>query len=134
MPKFVPRGAPVLPSLLALSAAMVLVDTTWYVFLAWLVSLARRVLTRPAVRQRVEQVSGLVMVGFGVRLAVERLQARSPCRTVTSIRGGATSAQRIVAAGRPGIHRCACDRSASADARSTIQIRRLAGGVLRRGP
>lgn len=73
VPQFVPRGAPVLPSLLALSAVMVLVDTSWYVLLAWLVSLARRVLTRPAVRRRLEQVSGLVMVGFGVRLAVERL-------------------------------------------------------------
>jgi threonine/homoserine/homoserine lactone efflux protein len=73
VPQFVPRGAPVLPSLLALSAVMVLVDTSWYVLLAWLISLARRVLTRPAVRRRLEQVSGLVMVGFGVRLAVERL-------------------------------------------------------------
>ena len=52
---------------------MVLVDTSWYVVLAWLVSLARRVLTRPALRRRLEQVSGLAMVGFGVRLAVERL-------------------------------------------------------------
>jgi len=73
LPQFVPRGAPVLPSLLALSAVMVLVDTSWYVLLAWLVSLARRVLTRPAVRRRLEQVGGLVMVGFGVRLALERL-------------------------------------------------------------
>jgi threonine/homoserine/homoserine lactone efflux protein len=73
VPQFVPRGAPVLPSLLALSAVMVLVDTSWYVLLAWLVSLARRVLSRPVVRRRLEQVSGLVMVGFGVRLAVERL-------------------------------------------------------------
>lgn len=73
LPQFVPRGAPVLPSLLALSAVMVLVDTAWYVVLAWLVGLARRLLTRPAVRRRLEQVSGLLMVGLGVRLAVERL-------------------------------------------------------------
>jgi threonine/homoserine/homoserine lactone efflux protein len=73
LPQFVPHGAPVLPSLLALSLVMVVVDTAWYVLLAWLVSLARRVLTRPRVRQRMEQVSGLVMMGFGIRLAVERL-------------------------------------------------------------
>jgi threonine/homoserine/homoserine lactone efflux protein len=73
VPQFVPRDAPVLASLLALSAVMVLVDTSWYVLLAWFVSLARRLLTRPVVRRRLEQVSGLVMVGFGVRLAVERL-------------------------------------------------------------
>lgn len=73
LPQFVPRGAPLLPSLLALSFVMVAVDTAWYVLLAWFVSLARRVLTRPRVRQRMEQVSGVVMVGFGVRLAAERL-------------------------------------------------------------
>jgi threonine/homoserine/homoserine lactone efflux protein len=73
LPQFVPHGAPILPSLLALSLVMVVVDTAWYVLLAWLVSLARRVLTRPRVRQRMEQASGLVMMGFGIRLAVERL-------------------------------------------------------------
>jgi threonine/homoserine/homoserine lactone efflux protein len=73
LPQFVPRGAPVLPSMLALSVVLVVVDTSWYVLLAWMVSLARRVLTRPRVRQRMEQISGLVMVGFGVRLAAERL-------------------------------------------------------------
>jgi threonine/homoserine/homoserine lactone efflux protein len=73
LPQFVPRGAPFLPSLLALSLVMVAVDTAWYLLLAWFVSLARRVLARPRVRQRMEQVSGVVMVGFGVRLAAERL-------------------------------------------------------------
>ena len=73
LPQFVPRGAPVLASLVALSAVLVIVDTGWYVLLAWMVNLARRLLTRPRVRQRMEQVSGLVMVGFGVRLAAERL-------------------------------------------------------------
>jgi threonine/homoserine/homoserine lactone efflux protein len=73
LPQFVPRGAPVLPSLLALSMVLVVVDTAWYVMLAWMVNLARRTLTRPRVRQRLEQVSGLVMVGFGIRIAAERL-------------------------------------------------------------
>jgi threonine/homoserine/homoserine lactone efflux protein len=73
LPQFVPRGAPVLPSLLALSLVLVVVDTSWYVLLAWMVNLARRTLTRPKVRRRLEQVSGLVMVGFGIRLAAERL-------------------------------------------------------------
>jgi threonine/homoserine/homoserine lactone efflux protein len=73
LPQFVPRGAPALPSLLALTAVMVAVDTGWYVLLAWCVALARRVLSRPRVRQRMEQLSGLVMIGLGVRLAVQRL-------------------------------------------------------------
>lgn len=73
LPQFVPRGVPVLPSLLALSLVLVLVDATWYVLLSWVVSRARHILTRPRVRQRLEQISGIVLVGLGIRLAVERI-------------------------------------------------------------
>jgi threonine/homoserine/homoserine lactone efflux protein len=73
LPQFVPRGAPVLPCLLMLSTVLVLVDGAWYVLLAGVVSLARRLLTRPAIGRRMEQLSGAVMIGLGVRLAVERL-------------------------------------------------------------
>jgi threonine/homoserine/homoserine lactone efflux protein len=73
LPQFVPRGVPVLPSLLALSLVLVMVDATWYVFLSWVVSRARHILTRPRIRQRLEQISGVVLVGLGIRLAVERI-------------------------------------------------------------
>jgi threonine/homoserine/homoserine lactone efflux protein len=73
LPQFIPEGVPVLPSLLALSLVLVIVDTGWYIFLSWVVARSRRVLIRPRVRQRMEQVSGVVLVALGVRLAVERV-------------------------------------------------------------
>jgi threonine/homoserine/homoserine lactone efflux protein len=71
LPQFVPDGAPVLWMLVAFSAIWALVDLVWYTGVVWLVSAARRVMDRPAVRRRLEQVSGVVLVGLGIRLAAE---------------------------------------------------------------
>jgi threonine/homoserine/homoserine lactone efflux protein len=71
LPQFVPHGAPVLPVLIALSLVWALIDAVWYLSLIWLASRAGRALGRPAVRRRLEQVSGVVLVGVGLRLAAE---------------------------------------------------------------
>jgi threonine/homoserine/homoserine lactone efflux protein len=60
-----------LPTLLLLSLTWVVVDTAWWVALAWAVQRAQRVLTRPSVRQRLEQASGALLIGLGIRLALE---------------------------------------------------------------
>lgn len=71
LPQFVPHGAPVLPMLLAFSLLWALVDLAWYAILVWLVGRARRVLERPSVKRRMEQISGLVLIALGVRLATD---------------------------------------------------------------
>ncbi|WP_433338629.1 LysE family translocator [Spirillospora sp. CA-294931] len=71
LPQFVPAGWPVLWTLVAFSVVWALVDLVWYAGVVWLVGLARRVFERPGVRRRLEQVSGVVLVGLGVRLAAE---------------------------------------------------------------
>jgi threonine/homoserine/homoserine lactone efflux protein len=71
LPQFVPHGAPVLPTLLAFSVIWAVVDLIWYFPLVWLAGRVGGVLRRPSVRRRMEQVSGAVLVGLGVRLAVE---------------------------------------------------------------
>ncbi|SEG84806.1 Threonine/homoserine/homoserine lactone efflux protein [Thermomonospora echinospora] len=71
LPQFVPEGAPVLGMLLVLSLLWVAIDVLWYLCVVWLVGSARRLMGRPAVRRRLEQVSGVVLVGLGVRLAAE---------------------------------------------------------------
>ncbi|WP_067831239.1 LysE family translocator [Actinomadura kijaniata] len=71
LPQFVPDGQPVMATLLVLSVLWVLIDLAWYTVVVWVVDAARRVLGRPAVRRRLEQVSGAVLVGLGVRLAAE---------------------------------------------------------------
>ena len=71
LPQFVPAGARVLPVLVALSLAWALIDMVWYLTLIWLAGRAGRAFGRPSVRRRLEQVSGVVLVGLGLRLAAE---------------------------------------------------------------
>ncbi|MFJ4280416.1 LysE family translocator [Streptomyces massasporeus] len=71
LPQFVPEGAAVLPTLLALSVVWAVVDLVWYLPVVWLAGRVGGVLRRQSVRRRMEQVSGAVLVGLGVRLAVD---------------------------------------------------------------
>ncbi|WP_229375475.1 LysE family transporter [Streptomyces spirodelae] len=57
--------------LLAFSVIWVVADLIWYVPLVALAGRVGGVLRRPSVRRRMEQVSGAVLVGLGVRLAVD---------------------------------------------------------------
>jgi threonine/homoserine/homoserine lactone efflux protein len=47
------------------------VDMVWYGLLIWLVGRARAVADRPAMRRRLEQVSGAVLIGLGLRVAAK---------------------------------------------------------------
>ncbi|WP_323187168.1 MULTISPECIES: LysE family translocator [unclassified Streptomyces] len=71
LPQFVPHGAPVLPTLLAFSAIWAVVDLIWYLPLVLLAGRVGGVLQRRSVRRRMEQVSGALLVGLGLRLAIE---------------------------------------------------------------
>ena len=72
LPQFVPPHAPVFATLLLLALVWVLVDASWYVGLVWMVSRAHGWFAQSDLRRRLEQVTGLVLIGVGVRLAVER--------------------------------------------------------------
>jgi threonine/homoserine/homoserine lactone efflux protein len=71
-PQFVPDGAPVLPSALAMAAMVVAFDLVWYSALAYLVARARRAFVEGPWLRRAERLTGAVLVGLGVRLALER--------------------------------------------------------------
>ncbi|TYK45061.1 LysE family translocator [Actinomadura decatromicini] len=71
LPQFVPDGSSVPVVLLGFSVLWALIDLAWYAVVVWLVGAAKRVLGRPAARRRLDQVSGVVLVGLGVRLAAE---------------------------------------------------------------
>jgi threonine/homoserine/homoserine lactone efflux protein len=70
-PQFVPNGANVVASCLLLGLVHVLVDVAWYTVLTFAVSRARRIFERAALRRRLEQLVGTVMVALGLRLALE---------------------------------------------------------------
>ena len=72
LPQFVPAGAPVLASALLMAATIVGVDLVWYSALAFAVAPARRAFIAGPWAKRVERLTGAVLVGLGVRLALER--------------------------------------------------------------
>lgn len=71
-PQFIPRGAAVLPYALVMAAVIVCVDLVWYSILALLVARARRAFIEGGWGRRVERLTGAVLIGLGIRLALER--------------------------------------------------------------
>jgi threonine/homoserine/homoserine lactone efflux protein len=69
-PQFLAPGAAVLPAALAMAAVIVMLDVVWYGSVALVVVRFREIL-RPRLLRRLEQLSGVVLVGFGLRLVTE---------------------------------------------------------------
>jgi threonine/homoserine/homoserine lactone efflux protein len=72
MPAFLPAGLPPLAGALGLAAIHAVEGILWLTAVVLLVGRARVWLSRPAVARRLEQLTGLVFVGFGVRLALQQ--------------------------------------------------------------
>jgi threonine/homoserine/homoserine lactone efflux protein len=68
LPQFVPHGAPVLPWTLAMAAVLICVDLVYFTALAWAVTRAKRAV---AGSRRIERLTGAVMIGLGLRVALE---------------------------------------------------------------
>jgi threonine/homoserine/homoserine lactone efflux protein len=71
-PQFVPDGTSVLGSALLMATLIVAFDLVWYSTLAYLVARARQAFVDGRWLARVERLTGAVLVGLGVRLALER--------------------------------------------------------------
>jgi threonine/homoserine/homoserine lactone efflux protein len=70
-PQFVPDGEPVLPYTLAMALIVICVDIAYFSLLAWAVARAKRAVVGSRLARRVEQLTGAVMIGLGVRVALE---------------------------------------------------------------
>ena len=64
---------PVLPRLLELGLVFALIGWTWLNVYGLLVTRVREFITAPRVRQWMERATGMVLLGFGARLALERV-------------------------------------------------------------
>lgn len=69
-PQFLAPGTAVLPAALAMANVIVVFDVLWYGAVAVSVDRFRRALA-PRLLRRIEQVSGAVLVAFGLRLAAD---------------------------------------------------------------
>jgi threonine/homoserine/homoserine lactone efflux protein len=72
LPQLVPAGAPLGGTLLGLVVAHAVLGVVWLNVYAALLHAARRTLGRPRVRRTLERVTGVVLIGFGVRVATQQ--------------------------------------------------------------
>jgi threonine/homoserine/homoserine lactone efflux protein len=73
LPQFVAPGQPVLPRLFLLGVIFALIGWSWLNVYGMFVTRIRDFITAPRVRKWMERVTGVVLLGFGARLAVDRL-------------------------------------------------------------
>src|SRR3954447_9472119 len=71
-PQFVPEGSSVLPAALGMAGLVVAFDLVWFSLLALLVDRTRRALVGSALARRGERLVGAVLIGLGVRVALEQ--------------------------------------------------------------
>ena len=73
LPQFVEPGQQLLPTLLELGLIFAVIGWTWMNFYGLLITRLRDFITAPRVRQWMSRITGLVLLGFGARLALERV-------------------------------------------------------------
>jgi threonine/homoserine/homoserine lactone efflux protein len=71
LPAFVPAGASAVEFSLALGVWFIAETGLWLAVVAWLADRGVRWLRRPTVQRWIERVTGIVLIGFGLRLATE---------------------------------------------------------------
>jgi threonine/homoserine/homoserine lactone efflux protein len=72
LPQFIEPGGSVLAQSLTLALVFELMTVAWLVGYSIVVARMADVLRRPAIRRRIEQLTGSVLVALGLRLAIER--------------------------------------------------------------
>lgn len=72
LPQFVNRDSPALIQLLVLGGLFALVGWTWMNIYGLAVTRLRAIITAPSVRRWMDRVTGTVLIGLGLRLALDR--------------------------------------------------------------
>ncbi len=73
LPQFVLPGQAVLPRLLELGVTFAVIGYLWMNLYGLFVTRLREAITGPRVRRWMQRVTGVVLLGFGARLALERV-------------------------------------------------------------
>ena len=73
LPQFVAPGQALLPRLFLLGVIFAVIGWSWMNVYGLFVTRMRDVITAPRVRQWMERVTGVILLGFGARLAIDRI-------------------------------------------------------------
>jgi len=71
LPQFVPAGYPVSGTLPILAVLWGVVDAIWFTGVIWFIGRAKELFGRSSFRRRLTQLSGVVLIGLGLRLALD---------------------------------------------------------------
>ena len=71
LPQFVPRGGENFLALLGLGAVFAVMTFSWLALYATVVAKAGDFLRRPLIRRTIEGVTGMLLIGLGIRIAAE---------------------------------------------------------------
>jgi threonine/homoserine/homoserine lactone efflux protein len=71
LPGFVPHGFPVAPTVVLFGAVFIVLNVAYFLVLLALAGRVTGWMRTPRVRRRFELVTGTVLIGFGIRLAIE---------------------------------------------------------------
>jgi len=72
LPQFVPPGGASFAALLGLGVVFAVMTFTWLALYATMVAKAGDFLRRPSIRRAIEGVTGMALIGLGIRLATAR--------------------------------------------------------------
>ena len=72
LPQFLPPEGNVLPLTMLLGAIHAVEGMLWLTIIAWAVTKAGRFVRQPRIRRRLEAASGAILIGFGLRVALDR--------------------------------------------------------------
>lgn len=72
LPQFIDRQDAVAPQVALLAAVHILAGFVWLTFYAWFVSRMHAVMTRPRAKVAFARVTGVVLIGLGLRVATAR--------------------------------------------------------------
>jgi len=72
LPQFAPQATPTVAGLLGLGLVFTLMTLIWLALYAVVIARAGDALTRSRLRRVIESVTGVVLIGFGLRLAAEQ--------------------------------------------------------------
>jgi len=72
LPQFIGPGQPVFLTSILLAALFALIVTIWLAIYVLILAKAGKIFRRPAVRRTMERITGVVLVGLGIRLALEQ--------------------------------------------------------------
>lgn len=72
LPQFINRSEPVMPQLIMLSTILVMLSLAWFLFLSHALEFIRNYLENPIIKSRMQKVTGVLLISFGLKLALDK--------------------------------------------------------------